>query len=1289
MISKRRRYARRRLELHCLIILLFTWKVQTVRGAVSSSSVWASSGGSHDDDDDVEVSSSSSATTSAASTKSRGGGGGRPLHWLQQHWPHLFGPREQGGAKHAHDDHAKRGATGAGESGKDEDHFSGRRRRLLYHDALERHVLEAWTAPTTVSATAYHYFSRLSSSSASAVPGGSFPPFPPSMREATLSQIRDMFYHAYDGYYWNAWPHGELLPGSCEGANFSLIKLPALTAIDALDTFWILRNTTEMIRVVERLRQLQDAGGGRSLWDVNQNVSVFETTIRILGGLLSAHQMLVADGEQHQHQPSQTIWQHDIWDPVTGLVLDGRSIVPKHKIAGSCPAPPPILCAREWPPCLDGTAIPATFTSSCDATTNTTRRSTTTAAYQYDGYLLELAIDIADRMVPAFDTDTGIPYGTVHLQTGVPRGETAVASLAGAGTLILEWELLSRLTDRPMYGRVARRAARGLWMRQSDLHLVGKHIDTRNGHWVESLSGIGSNSDSFIEYLVKYCFVFLDGKGPDDDFRSLWPAIYQGVYKHMKRGDWYGDTDYQTPASKRSVLESLMAFYPGLQIWLGELSPAARSLNAFFLVREYLGFLPERFSYSHWRADGPRYPLRPELYESNYFMHRAVQKVPATSPFSSRSTHSGWLWAAMWSVQKLAQLQTSCGYASLHRVDPHSTGAIGEGSTDWKAENDMPSFFLSETLKYLYLTFDEENVLHNDDDRQWMFTTEAHPIHLPVVSSSEEEDNFTDDLYLLEEILLRRSQGKRTQNREGKAASDMWATETPFKDFLSKLWPVELEMKREQISRPRDAFFFHDRHLLQAIGETSSSVRHDDWEETEHFRNLAHVKFSDKGVGAGFALRAACPNYYASDLLWIHALNGESLDLTIDFRPKSEDHVREKSSRRPFGSVEALDFYGMSYNPSNPTQGTGCPLRSVATELAKKKTTRKDKESEEVAEFVSDVGTFQITAFKDSTGFNVLRKEDGHVITASFMVSADEHEEGVTYIMVLSENPHGTMQDTVNMADFSGNAYTCDVSLLRVPREEESELTGEEVVRVPCVSLSSSPIRRSVAVCLTILPSAQTPAMFGPAHMANLRATRGATVQATIHSPSLSDITGCQTSDRNQAPGSWIPKETLELLGEKGLSMCPNNNIQMVGRGICSFMTKAINQKLGREADAVIIINAQDELFTMAGDYEYDSLDPKESPLSVMVSRRDGKKLLTAMNDIPDEDYRVVGKVALEAQPAAGDLERIVSGGASVRLPLVYASESLIQIYAEGHWGVQAQVVDSNWNLQLVRHNLG
>merc|ERR1740124_486731 len=97
-----------------------------------------------------------------------------------------------------------------------------------------------------------------------------------------------------------------------------------------------------------------------------------------------------------------------------------------------------------------------------------------------------------------------------------------------------------------------------------------------------------------------------------------------------------------------------------------------------------------------------------------------------------------------------------------------------------KKVNEMPSFFLSETLKYLYLIFDEDNILHQDNDREWVFTTEAHPIHhAPLHSSNDKEISMTSQLQnRVYKYLLSRRESKLKQHLNSYAPSnarEKWA----------------------------------------------------------------------------------------------------------------------------------------------------------------------------------------------------------------------------------------------------------------------------------------------------------------------------------------------------------------------------------------------------------------------------------------------------------------------------------------------------------------------------------
>lgn len=118
----------------------------------------------------------------------------------------------------------------------------------------------------------------------------------------------------------------------------------------------------------------------------------------------------------------------------------------------------------------------------------------------YDDALLYLAQDLADRLMPVFDTPTAIPYGAVHLQTGVSRNESSIASTAGAGSLLLEFGTLSRLVNDPKYYRAAFNAMEALHTRAAPwTGLVGNHINIITGQWVATDSGVGGLIDSFYE----------------------------------------------------------------------------------------------------------------------------------------------------------------------------------------------------------------------------------------------------------------------------------------------------------------------------------------------------------------------------------------------------------------------------------------------------------------------------------------------------------------------------------------------------------------------------------------------------------------------------------------------------------------------------------------------------------------------------------------------------------------------------------------------------------------------
>lgn len=111
----------------------------------------------------------------------------------------------------------------------------------------------------------------------------------------------------------------------------------------------------------------------------------------------------------------------------------------------------------------------------------------------YDNELLDLARDLTDRLSDAFQgSESGLPYPRVNLRYGVQLQAEKMfeTCLAGAGSLILEFGVLSRLSDDPVYERLADKAVKNLWNRRSSgTGLFGNTIDVRHGEWIDNTSG--------------------------------------------------------------------------------------------------------------------------------------------------------------------------------------------------------------------------------------------------------------------------------------------------------------------------------------------------------------------------------------------------------------------------------------------------------------------------------------------------------------------------------------------------------------------------------------------------------------------------------------------------------------------------------------------------------------------------------------------------------------------------------------------------------------------------------
>ncbi|KAK4218267.1 ER degradation-enhancing alpha-mannosidase-like protein 1 [Rhypophila decipiens] len=556
-----------------------------------------------------------------------------------------------------------------------------------------------------------------------------------AMRPGRVAQLRretiDMFYHGYDNYMRVAFPEDELRPVSCvpltrDPKNPRNVELNdvlgnySLTLIDSLSTLAILASAPPedgdtgpkalrdfqegVAALVEQYGDGRPGPSGVGLrgrgFDVDSKVQVFETVIRGVGGLLSAH--LFAVGAL----------------PITGY---------RPSSAGSDPRDPRPI---KWP-----------------------------NKFTYDGQLLRLALDLAQRLLPAFYTKTGMPYPRVNLRHGIPfytnsplhasspgagasegPPEITETCSAGAGSLVLEFTVLSRLTGDPRFEELAKRAFWAVWYRKSQIGLIGAGVDAEEGHWIGAFSVIGAGADSFFEYALK-SHILLSGHDlpnrtslskhhgaermdpntlftPLSDvenspaaFLEAWHQAHAAIKRHLyseRDHPHYENVNLWTGSLATNWVDSLGAYYAGLLVLAGEVDEAIKTNLLYTAIWTRYAALPERYSIRDKTVEGGLgwWPLRPEFIESTYHLYRATK-----DPW--------YLYVGEMVLRDITRrCWTPCGWAGLQNV------LSGEKS------DRMESFFLGETSKYMYLLFDDSHPLNNLD-AAYVFTTEGHPLIIP------------------------------------------------------------------------------------------------------------------------------------------------------------------------------------------------------------------------------------------------------------------------------------------------------------------------------------------------------------------------------------------------------------------------------------------------------------------------------------------------------------------------------------------------------------------------------
>ncbi|XP_051893013.1 endoplasmic reticulum mannosyl-oligosaccharide 1,2-alpha-mannosidase-like isoform X1 [Pristis pectinata] len=438
--------------------------------------------------------------------------------------------------------------------------------------------------------------------------------------------VIEAFQHAWKGYKQYAWGHDELKPISKTYSEWFGL---GLTLIDALDTMWILGLKQEF----EEARKwvINELNLGKSV-----DVNLFETTIRILGGLLSVYNL-------------------------TG-----------------------------------------------------------------DQVFLDKASELGDRLMPAFNTPSKIPYSDVNIGRGTahPPRWTSDSTVAEVTSIQLEFRELSRLTKKEKYQAavddVMKRIHRLGGKKDG---LVPMFINTNSGQFTHlGVYTFGARADSYYEYLLKQ---WIQGGRREADLLEDYLQAIEGVKKNLIRKSepnkltFVGELSHNQFSPK---MDHLVCFLPGT-LALG--AHHGLSADHMELAKELIetcyqmyaqietGLSPEivHFNLSpHNAKDVEVKPadrhnlLRPETVESLFYMYR----------FTRDKKYQDWGWEIFQNFNKYTRVDTG-GYTSINNV---------RSSENPEPRDKMESFFLGETLKYFFLLFsDEFNLISLD---KYIFNTEAH-----------------------------------------------------------------------------------------------------------------------------------------------------------------------------------------------------------------------------------------------------------------------------------------------------------------------------------------------------------------------------------------------------------------------------------------------------------------------------------------------------------------------------------------------------------------------------------
>ncbi|KAI0673906.1 glycoside hydrolase [Trametes maxima] len=486
--------------------------------------------------------------------------------------------------------------------------------------------------------------------------------------------VVEAFKHAWLSYERDAMGDDEYHPISHKGTNLTEAGGIGYTVVDSIDTMLIMGLQDEYVRA-------RDWIANKMSFERDAEFNTFETTIRVLGGLLSAY------------------------------------------------------------------------------------------ALTEDPMFLEKSIDLADRIMPAFETPSGLPLSHINLaqRKGYATPDNkGLVSTAEVSTLQLEFRYLSYLTENDVYWDAAEKVMQTIKGSSLNTGLASIFMNPEDGRFVMSAIRLGSRGDSFYEYLLKQ---FIQTNHTEPVYQQMYDFAMNGVQQHLVKKSQLARLTYTSeliperdPTGKISwrlvpKQDHLICFFGG-SLMLGAVTtgaietPVSIPPNAKQLtpqgIRDWktgvelietcmrthetaTGLSPEIVHFripsdglmgssmpNDWYIKGAR-PGAPAPYDARYILRpETVESLFIAYRLTGDERYRKYGWQIFESIEKHCKIETG-GYASIINVD----------QVPVEYEDKMETFLMSETLKYLYLLFEDDTVLPLS---KYVFNTEAHP--LPIIQTT-------------------------------------------------------------------------------------------------------------------------------------------------------------------------------------------------------------------------------------------------------------------------------------------------------------------------------------------------------------------------------------------------------------------------------------------------------------------------------------------------------------------------------------------------------------------------